>query len=255
MSLVLLGMQSCKTTSGQTNTTAKKVSTTAKIDGFWILKSLNNQASKDIFQGELPTMTIDLANRSIYGYSGCNRYTGSFNYENGTFTAPNLASTRMMCMSDNQEAQFLAMLGQPSTVSIENGILTFKNNGRVVAEFTEGIDKAFLEGKWVLESMQGQDLNILFLTSENIPTLKFNTDEGKVNGNAGCNNYSAGYTVTEQFITLGPIMSTKMACPNLQGEDIFTNMLSGTSKLQTTEDKLTFSKDGVTTLQFKKIKE
>lgn len=253
----LLTLQSCKTSSINTNNNyalgQMDPDKTPNIDGFWILKSLNNQASKDIFQGELPTMRVNLADTTINGYAGCNRYNGSFNYSGGIFSAPHLVSTRMMCMSDNQEAQYLSMLAKSNKISIVDGILTFTNNGRSVAQFTEGVDKAFLEGKWVLESMEGQDLNILFLTSENIPTLEFHPEEDGITGNAGCNKYRTSYKVNEQYITIEPIMSTRMACPNLEGENIFKNMMMGISKLVTTEKHLTFYKDGSQTLRFKKI--
>lgn len=226
---------------------------TSNIEGFWILKSLNNQASKDIFQEEIPTMKIDLEDKTVAGYAGCNRYNGSFSFSEGIFSAPNLASTRMMCASDNQENQFLAMLTKSNEVSINDGDLTFTNEGRIVAQFTRGIDKDLLTGKWVLESMANQDLDILFLTTEQVPTIEFNLEEGRIGGNAGCNKYGASFTVNDQYITINQILATRMACPNLQGENLFIGALTGISKIEMSVDLITFYKEDTVTLRFKKV--
>ena len=43
-------------------------------------------------------------------------------------------------------------------------------------------------------------------------TLRFDPTTGRAAGFAGCNRYSAGYTLAGDSLTFGPAVSTKMAC-------------------------------------------
>ncbi len=43
------------------------------------------------------------------------------------------------------------------------------------------------------------------------------TEDGKLSGSAGCNNYNASYQVDGDSLTIGPVASTKMACPEPPG--------------------------------------
>ncbi len=74
-----------------------------------------------------------------------------------------------------------------------------------------------LSGAWKVASMVGMDSLIVQ------PTLTFK--EGKVSGNAGCNNYSAGYTVNNDSISIGLAMATKMYCTHMNIEKAFFDCL------------------------------
>ncbi len=43
-------------------------------------------------------------------------------------------------------------------------------------------------------------------------TIQFDIANGRASGFAGCNRYSASFTVEGERLTFGPAMSTKMAC-------------------------------------------
>ena len=43
-------------------------------------------------------------------------------------------------------------------------------------------------------------------------TIQFDPGAGRAAGFAGCNRYSAGYTLAGDSLTFGPALSTKMAC-------------------------------------------
>lgn len=223
---------------------------TPNIAGTWILKSLNGQPATNLFKGKIPTMNIDVAENRIFGNGGCNGYTGTYTYSKGILSAPNLASTMMMCVEENQEHQFHTVLGQPNKVSLVNGILTLKHEGKTVAEFEKGIDTSLLSGEWKLESIADGDAKALFTDRE--PTISFDLAESRLGGNAGCNRYNATYKIEGTTITVGPVMSTRMACPNMEGESKFTQIITGASTLEASMNKITFSKDGKAVLTFVK---
>ncbi|MBD8346996.1 META domain-containing protein [Dysgonomonas sp. HGC4] len=242
--------QSCKT-SKQSSKNDYPGENTPNITGTWVLKSLNGQPTASIFKGKTPTMNIDVVEKRIFGNGGCNGYTGSFTYEKGILSAPNLASTMMMCPDENQEHQFHQVLGQPNKVSIRDGVLLqLSNNGKVVAEFEKGIDTSLLIGEWKLETIADGDVATLF--ADNIPTISFDLAESRFGGNAGCNRYNATYKIEGTAITVGPVMSTRMACPNMEGEGKFTQIITGTSTIEAGLNKITFSKDGKVILTFVK---
>ena len=49
-------------------------------------------------------------------------------------------------------------------------------------------------------------------------TIQFDMANGRASGFAGCNRYSASFTLEGDRLTFGPAMSTKMACQD--GDDL-----------------------------------
>lgn len=252
LSLIIM-TQSCKTTKEKTKNISGNealANIEVNIDGTWILKSLNGQTANDIFKGKTPTMTLNFEENRVNGNGGCNTYSGMFSFKDNIFSAPHVAATMMACPDDNRESDFFAMLAGPNAVKVINGVLTFMKDGLTVAEFVKGIDTAMLSGVWILESIAGEDMDELFTMKERQATLEFDTEAGRIKGNAGCNNYGAQYTINSTLIEVGGIMSTRMACPNLKGENRFTEALSGISTIDVNQNELTFSKDGKIILIF-----
>lgn len=227
-----------------------------QLEGNWVLKTLQGEDAKTAFAGELPSIGFDFEKKAVHGSGGCNRYTGAFTLtEKNEFSAPNLVSTMKMCVAPNKEPQFLTALSTPNlAVSIENGLLIFSQNKTVLIQFEKGTEKPALTsealaGKWNLASITGGDLATLFATQ--MPTMEITAD-GKVAGNAGCNNYRSTYTLDNNTVTFGPVMSTKMACPGLQGEQLFTSLLTTPLQAALDGNKLTFSKEGNVVLELTK---
>jgi heat shock protein HslJ len=56
--------------------------------------------------------------------------------------------------------------------------------------------------------------------SGTLPTLSFDLEEGKVNGNASCNNFFGSVEIVDSSIKFGMIGATKMMCPDMNNEDL-----------------------------------
>jgi heat shock protein HslJ len=82
-------------------------------------------------------------------------------------------------------------------------------------------------------------------------TITF-TKDGKVSGDSGCNRFAGGYTVKGNHITIGPLASTLMACPDreMNAEATFLKKLQAAKTFKATAStlKLTGS-EGVLTLK------
>lgn len=77
------------------------------------------------------------------------------------------------------------------------------------------------------------------------PFVQFGSD-GKLAGNAGCNNFFGGYEVAaDGSIAIGPLGSTKMACaePEMAQEMQFLDMLQGVKRFERDGKKLSLMDD------------
>lgn len=86
---------------------------------------------------------------------------------------------------------------------------------------------------WVLTEIDGQP----FLASA---TLTF-PDEGTIAGNAPCNGYSASMSVPYPWFEVGPILSSKRACPSLAAETEFFDALESMTLSEVLGDVLILS--------------
>ena len=72
-------------------------------------------------------------------------------------------------------------------------------------------------------------------------TVTFDS-EGKVYGDAGCNRFTGGYTVTNGRIKIGPLASTMMFCEGrMDAEAAFLKTLQGVTSFHATDTTLKLS--------------
>lgn len=238
-----VGTQSCKS--------VKSVALDS-LSGAWELKTLNGTEAKSAFEGKTPSVQFDIAASRIYGNGGCNNYNGGFKYEKGEFSAPNLASTMMMCVHQNKESEFLQTLSRPSQLSLsKEGELVFLQGGKDVLVFAKPatVSEADLAGQWTLETIEGAAAASIF-NAEKLPTIEFK--DGRVSGHAGCNRYNGPATLDANKVKFGALVSTRMACNFLEGEGKFLKILDGELNIVVDGNKLSFSKNGVVVLVFGK---
>ena len=245
----------------------KNAPTQTELEGLWVLKSLNGTAASEGFKGALPTLEFNFQDSIVSGNSGCNRYTGKFTYKDGNFTAPNLASTRMLCIDSNREPEFLLELtNEGNSLSIVNGILTISHDGKAVLEFEKdtapkpdiatAIDTKQLEGLWTLKTIKGEEAAGKFGKADDaVPTLNFDITENRVGGKSGCNGYGGSFSLNNDQLIIGQLISTQMACPNLDAEHEYIKTLSDTSIIALpSSDVLQISKNGSLLLEFNRAK-
>lgn len=77
------------------------------------------------------------------------------------------------------------------------------------------VDSPTLEGTdWQLTDYAGPDGNTVPVPDKVAATALF--QDGKVTGNAGCNNFNGTYTLDGDKITVGPLATTMMSCGPVQ---------------------------------------
>lgn len=102
---------------------------------------------------------------------------------------------------------------------------------------------------WVMFEMDGNKYEPL--TGKNI-TLKFDMSSKKISGNAPCNTYSSGYTKQDNKLSFGQVLSTEMACGEIETEYAYLKLLQKVFAYQISGDKLyLFDSGGMVILRFK----
>jgi heat shock protein HslJ len=92
-----------------------------------------------------------------------------------------------------------------------------------------------LHNIWVVTTLYGKDVppdN----SQKGAPELEINADSKMIIGHGGCNSFSGKVNVMSDEIHFGPIASTRIACPEMQTENRFFEILS--------KPKLNFQFDG-----------
>jgi heat shock protein HslJ len=83
------------------------------------------------------------------------------------------------------------------------------------------------------------------------PTIAFDQAQNRVSGNGSCNRYSGGFTLTApDKIAFSPMAATKMACPGLNVESRYFELLNKANKWSIKDGVLTLSQDGNALLTF-----
>ncbi|MDD4514876.1 META domain-containing protein [Massilibacteroides sp.] len=75
---------------------------------------------------------------------------------------------------------------------------------------------SLISGRWNILEVAGEKI-----TGDKLPFIEFDTAEKRLHGNAGCNNFNAGYQVDPAKISsfkISQAVSTMMACPDMETE-------------------------------------
>ncbi|MEC6906395.1 META domain-containing protein [Photobacterium piscicola] len=104
----------------------------------WQLVTLSGQTVQPGAGGNNAFIQFDATTNSVSGFSGCNNFHGALEAQTATtLTVGQAASTRKMCMEGMElEQAFLAALPEFASYSINNNILSIKNNNAdIIATF------------------------------------------------------------------------------------------------------------------------
>lgn len=202
----------------------------------WNLTELNGKA---ITVSNIPNLVLtDGQIKKVAGSTGCNRITGSFEFTRSNFIKflP-LAITKMACLGNNVETEFLDMLKSANNFSISGNKLSLGNGQQIIARFnavsngsTSPQDAAArLNGTWELNYITGPRIAFDGLYPDKKPQLIFSLPKMEVGGHTSCNGFSAKFTLTGDKISFSDPMSTLIACPGA-GEPTFLRILKTVNK-------------------------
>ncbi len=195
-------------------------------------------------------VTAQFDSGTLNGASGCNTYTAPYETAGDSLTiAPEIAVTAMACPEPQMavEDEYLERLPRTATYTVDGSMLTLADaDGEtlLVYEATVGADEIL--GAWNLTSYYTGDA-VTSVSGDATLTAEFAADG--VSGNGGCNQFNGPYTVDGQNVTIGPLASTRAACPDealQQQETAYFAALEMATTFQVTGDRLDLFRDGGT---------
>lgn len=149
----------------------------------------------------------------VSGFSGCNRFTGSYTLDGDSLVVGPLAGTMMACADPQMaiEKTFLSGLTGKLRQAISGDRLTLTSASGDALAFQvepaptlEGVDwgvTGFNNGRQaVVSPLLGTTLTMTF-------------SKGLVQGSSGCNTFRAPYTIQGNRLSIGPATSTRKTCP------------------------------------------
>jgi heat shock protein HslJ len=214
----------------------------------WTLLAYGNSDNPTIVE-QGTTITVDFTQDSqINGFAGCNNYMGTFEAaQDGSMTISPLATTRMSCPTGMvQEGAYLAALQNARYFNFDsqgrlNIVFGSESEPEQVLVFARSA-KPLTGTNWILYSY-GDPASPQPAPRDNLVTALFSPD-GFVSGFSGCNQYNASFTLQDTQVTLGPIASTRMACPTgMEFEQTYLLALETAEQITISGQTLTITYD------------
>ncbi|WP_372903729.1 META domain-containing protein [Rhodohalobacter sp.] len=94
---------------------------------------------------------------------------------------------------------------------------------------------------WILTELNGEPVSEVE-TSESIPTIQFDESENRLYGRGGCNQYNGGFELDAESgeADFSQIAATKMACPDMDLENLYFSMLNEVERMEQSSQILKF---------------
>lgn len=235
MAAVVSGLCSCAST--------RHLAIPADISGEWNIIELNGTVVVPAPGQAFPYIGFDSEQKRLYGNSGCNRMMGSYEYvsEDGALKLGSIAGTRMMCEDMTLEKNVLSVLSRvKKCVWLNDGNLALcassPNRPLLVLQKREELVLDDLGGRWKVVEADGQPVP---QGMEKQPVLELDITKMTLHGNGGCNILNGGIRTEEgvsQSIAFTQLISTMMACPDMEVEGRITKALNDTRSFGRTDE-------------------
>jgi len=216
----------------------------------WTVTTINGAAP---VPGSHPTMSFTGDQLALA--TGCNSGSAGYTLNGTAMTISNGAMTAMGCADDlmNQESAFTASLAKVTRMSLTGDTLALQDaSGQNLFTLTKATPAAAkpLEGTtWRLEAIRTGD-TASSVVGGTVVTMQISA--GTLSGKA-CNTFRGQITIDGDAVKIGPLASTKMACPsddeNRQEQTVLDRLAKATN-YQITGSQLQLSDGTDNALEF-----
>ena len=199
----------------------------------WALVTYLNAAGETVNVLENSEVTAEFGpDGRVTGNAGCNNYFAGYTVDGNNLTISQAGSTMMACEPTeimDQEAGFLAALQSAATYSIAGDRLEIANADGETALTFQVVEPVGLVGTSWTAVMYNTGTQAVTNVREGVTITATFTEDGKLNGSAGCNNYMTSFTVDGNAISIQPPATTRKFCAEPAGvmeqETAFVTML------------------------------
>ena len=185
---------------------------------FWLLESYVDAQGESHSVLPRTQVTIEFRAGKVAGSDGCNQYFGEYKLDGTSLTVSPLGSTMMACpeLIMNQAAAFTAGLASTASFDVKGQTLTLKNAEGGSAMVLQASSQDLSGTDWEAITVNNGKQAVVSLIKGSRITALFGAD-GTVSGSAGCNQYNGPYEVEGAQIRIGPLATTRKACPQPEG--------------------------------------
>jgi heat shock protein HslJ len=174
----------------------------------WKLTLLGNAAPTS-------NATLTFTDDNAGGLAGCNTFTASYTADASALKFGSIALTRMACdpgVTTFESAYVSALTNTTKYLMTPEQLTLQSGGGETLLVYAPG-SATDLEGDWTVTAFNNGNDAVVSVALGSTITMSFDAD-GQVSGNGGCNQYNGGYSVDGSNISIGPLQSTMMACPD-----------------------------------------
>lgn len=194
------------------------------VKGDWAIETVNGQKAIGL---SVPFLKFDPTQKMVYGNNGCNTINAQYSYtpQDSALTFSNIITTMRDCPSESGITDIEINMA----LNLTRHYSWTHNDTRYYMTFLDATGKPlmtvmhqnfqFLNGTWLIETINGEEIN----TGDKMlcPDMKLviDIDEAKLHGNTGCNILN-GIVDTDMEaannISFRSIATTKMMCKDYQ---------------------------------------
>ena len=214
-------------------------------DGSWKLVRYGPPAEPREPIAETVNLSFE-ADGNLGGSGGCNSFFGSYEITGTAMTIGEVGSTEMACEPQAlmaQEVEYLGALDRVTEFVQPGNTLTLRYpEGELVFDHVSAPPAPTLENTaWRFNGFAQNDAVSMIAGAEAITA---EVRDGTISGNGGCNRYNGPVTIQGQQMTIGPIVSTKMACDAMEAETQYLTALQSVTAWEIDDQTLALHHPG-----------
>lgn len=108
------------------------------LDAYWMLLSLEGQNVPESQDNRMAYIRFQENENDVFGYAGCNKFTGKYKLTETSLQLSDLASTRMSCPGIDTENKMMEALRSTTSYKKSGKVLTLFAGDKAVATFRTG---------------------------------------------------------------------------------------------------------------------
>ncbi len=201
------------------------------LDGTsWAMTGVADAAAK-------PGGLLGFEGGNLAGATGCNSFAGTYTQSGASLSIVLGPVTAMACAGlDEQEAAVLAALPKVASFTAQEGTLTLLDAaGEALLTYALQEAAGLVGPQWNVTGLNNGKQAVTSVVAGSTVTATFAAD-GSVTGSAGCNTYSATYTLSGSDLKVTPPASTRKLCDQPAGvmeqEAAFLAALENSAKVE-----------------------
>ena len=227
----------------------------------WQLSYFIDQEGKETAITPGSHINAIFSNQKLNGFAGCNGYFGSYQITRNQELSLNgpIGTTMKSCSSviDAQEQKYLKLLTKAVKFRIEkDDLILLDQIQNPIVKFSAVKSTGLENTSWRATGINNGRGGVVSDNNTHLTSVRF--ENGKIQGKAACNQYSASYTLQEQQISIGPVQTTRKFCSEegvMEQEAQFLDALSLVSRYELMADRLNFrDQNGSLLASFEKLK-